>query len=490
MRVLTRRSPLARDQSGSVTIIVTVAMMALVMAAGMGVDLSRVWLVRSSLQTALDSASLVAAREIGVQTANADTAAMFWSNFARNGQSGGAGYFGAMAAPPTIVSPSANAVTVSAAATLNLTFGAIFGVRNVTVSESAQAMRATTGMELALVLDNTGSMAGWPITAVQESATELVNDVYGAGSQDTVPNLWVSVVPFSAEVNLGPSHTAWLAPGTYTPSAYDNASWMGCVMARHTGGHDADDTNPTQAPFTPFFYASTLNKYKDSHGHVLPGDDDWSASNITETRQATLPQNTAVGPDLGCVPLPVLPETASRSTVLSLINQMVPTFRGGTFINLGLQAGWFTISPNWRGWWGSSTLPLAYNTPNMQKVIVLMTDGSNEWYSWPNGAPDNQGNGDATSYGRESTNVLGLSPSNATTYLNGLMSTMCTTIKSHGIIIYTILFDHSAVPAQTEALFQNCASSPQNYFLTPTASDLEAAFSTIGSQLASLRLTQ
>jgi Flp pilus assembly protein TadG len=106
MRVLTRRSPLARDQSGSVTIIVTFAMMALVMAAGMGVDLSRVWLVRSSLQTALDSASLVAAREIGVQTANADTAAMFWSNFARNGQSGGAGYFGAMAAPPPSSPPA------------------------------------------------------------------------------------------------------------------------------------------------------------------------------------------------------------------------------------------------------------------------------------------------------------------------------------------------------------------------------------------------
>jgi hypothetical protein len=32
-------------------------------------------------------------------------------------------------------------------------------------------------------------------------------------------------------------------------------------------------------------------------------------------------------------------------------------------------------------------LPLAYNTPNMKKVIVLMTDGNNEWYDWPCGVP-------------------------------------------------------------------------------------------------------
>ena len=61
---------------------------------------------------------------------------------------------------------------------------------------------------------------------------------------------------------------------------------------------------------------------------------------------------------------------------------MVPVYRGGTIINLGLQAGWWTLSPNWQGLWGDPNMPLAYNTPYMKKVIVLMTDGNNEWYDW------------------------------------------------------------------------------------------------------------
>ncbi len=35
----------------------------------------------------------------------------------------------------------------------------------------------------------------------------------------------------------------------------------------------------------------------------------------------------------------------------------------------------------------STGMPLAYNTPYMKKVIVLMTDGNNEWYDWNCGVP-------------------------------------------------------------------------------------------------------
>src|SRR4029077_10783249 len=85
--------------------------------------------------------------------------------------------------------------------------------------------------------------------------------------------------------------------------------------------------------------------------------------------------NAAVGPNLDCPSLPILPETASKSTVLTWLdrNHMIAIDRGGTFINLGLQAGWWTLSPNWQGLWGTPDLPLAYNTPYMRKGIGLMT---------------------------------------------------------------------------------------------------------------------
>ena len=65
--------------------------------------------------------------------------------------------------------------------------------------------------------------------------------------------------------------------------------------------------------------------------------------------------NTSVGPNLDCPSLPILPETASKATVTAAINKMVPVYRGGTIISLGLQAGWWTLSPNWQGLWGIPT---------------------------------------------------------------------------------------------------------------------------------------
>jgi hypothetical protein len=185
-------------------------------------------------------------------------------------------------------------------------------------------------------------------------------------------------------------------------------------------------------------------------------------------------------------------------------NQMIPVYRGGTFINLGLQAGWWTISPSWQGLWGTPSdpnlgaLPLAYNTPHMKKAIVLMTDGENNWNDWDQGLPGagpgpvNDGDADFTAYGRLKSNTLGLIASQAAinTTLNTWMSQMCTNIKNNGIVVYTVLFNHTNISQATQTLFQSCASSPTNYFLTPTQADLEAAFQQIGSQLASLRLAQ
>src|SRR5262249_27342518 len=59
---------------------------------------------------------------------------------------------------------------------------------------------------------------------------------------------------------------------------------------------------------------------------------------------------------------------------------------GSTRINLGLMWGWFTLSPNWQGVWDSSRPELpATITPNVQKVMVLMTDGKNTVYQGNNG---------------------------------------------------------------------------------------------------------
>ncbi len=488
---------------------------------GIAVDGLRLYMVQSRLTTAVDAAVLVAARDINDPLRNTNATNLFWANFQRSAANSTVGFFNTTISTVTIATVNANEVSLSAKGVMPTTFMNVLGISSLNVAALSQASAAVTGVELSLVLDNTGSMVGWPIQSVVTSATSLVDIVYGSSGVDTLPNLWISVVPFTAEVNIGANNTGWLQNGKYHASSYMNGSWSGCVMARFNSTdsatgltNDFTDVPPGSAPFVPFLYPSTYGVYKVTSGRGAPvaitGDNDWTPTNITETRQASL-QNNAVGPNLGCsqtitgTPLSVLPFSASKSATEGLIGQMTANFRGGTFINLGLQAGWWTLSPRWRGaaGWGNATLPLNYNTVGMRKVIVLMTDGNNQWYDWPGGAPGagpspwvNDGDTDFTAYGRLLQNNMNLpagqnTQANATANINTRMGQMCTLIKQQGITIYTILFNHDGnVTSDTQALFQACASSPANYFLDATSAQLQATFSTIGSQIAVLRLTK
>lgn len=497
-----------RDRRANVAMFTAIVMLPMLAVIGIAVDATRMWLAQSRMTAALDAAALNGAREISSATRNADIVNLFWANFHRSAPGSQVGFLGTNVTSLTVSPVDANTLSITAKGLLPTTFMSLFGIPNVQLSATNQAVRATYGMELALVLDNTGSMAGWPIQSVVSSATSLVNILYGQNTNgtynDTAQNLWVSVVPFAAEVNIGPANTGWLQAGSYDASAYPAKSpWMGCVMARVKTGDDFTDATPVQAPFTAFLYPSTLGQYvfKINGKNTDIGDNSWSTTTVTDYRQATLSPNTAVGPNLGCPNLPVLPLTASRATVLATVSQMVANYRGGTFINLGLQAGWWTLSPNWRGLWGSPTLPLAYRTPFMRKVIVLMTDGNNEWYDWSGGAPGagpapwkNDGDADFTAYGRLKQNLMNLpnnNQANATANLNTRMSQMCSILKQNGIEIYAVLFNHDgSVASATQTLFQNCASAPDHYFLTPTSAQLQNAFTEIGSQLANLRISQ
>ena len=71
--------------------------------------------------------------------------------------------------------------------------------------------------------------------------------------------------------------------------------------------------------------------------------------------------------------------TANKNTIIAALNTMQP--QGDTHIDLGMAWGWRMLSPKWQGLWGgemnTNSLPEAYNTPLMNKVVILMTDGDN-----------------------------------------------------------------------------------------------------------------
>lgn len=457
------RSLRIRGRAGNAALLFGLVAVPLVGMIGLSVDYGRAFLLHTRLTTAIDAGALAAGKIItSPATATQDVAMYVAANLPP-------GYLGAtIAAPSVTIDQTGQRVGVSVTATLPTTFLRVFKVDRLTVNVSNLVQRANAGLELALVLDVTGSMADYDrIGQLRTAATSLVNILFGSATM-APKNLWVSVTPYAAEINLGTNHTNWLAAGTYTASKWNNQGWRGCVLARRNG-EDQSETPPAKAPFTAF-----LNPATKGTGSSNP----WTPADITDN--GTYPQtNTIWGPNLGCPPA-VLPLTNDRTALLNKIAAMKPVMRGGTMANQGLQAGWFTLSPRWRGLWNSTTLPLDYHTPDMSKAVVLLTDGTNEWYP-----------GDYTSYQYIGDGLLGTTnPSNATAAINSRMATLCTNMKAAGILIYTITLGLAA-NSPTRSLYQQCASpGPNHYFDTPSAADLQNIFLTIAGQLSSLRIVQ
>lgn len=476
------------DRRGAVAIFATVAIVPLVAAIGITVDAARGYSVKSRLGQALDAAALAGGRQVFAATRDDDIRMFVRANFPD-------GFMQATLSPVGInVDVNGENIVVDATATVPTTFMRLLGFEQISVTARTVVRRANRGMELVLVMDNTGSMSGTKISSMRAAATELVNILYG--ERETIPNFWVGLVPYVATVNIGSARTGWLAAGSYSASDFAPGTWKGCVEARPSPYEEAEaETLPAVQGFVPFRWASTAGQvWYDGRGRAVSGDNNWPT--INETVAAG---NNATGPNLGCGP-PILPLQPSKSAALTAIAGMNAWSRGGTMGNLGLAWGWRVLSPAWRGLWGTlspANLPLDYNQPMMDKVVVMLTDGVNEWYDMPGLAPGCAGiatpctfpDADYTAYGRLSEGRLGTtSASTATTRINTRMTSLCTAMKAKGVTIYTIVLQVNNTA--TQDLYRGCASKPEYYFLSPAASDLSAIFKAIATQLSNLRLAE
>ena len=545
--------PRRLHRRGAVGVMAAIVGVMLIAFGGLVVDLERVWLVRGRLQTALDAAGLAAARnyaQSSCTTTCTDTnaTALFWAEFGRNndiGASGGTGFMASTATSPVYTPIDPSHLKISATATvpvIMLGVVSLYGLspHSVTMSVSTIVQRAGTGLEVSLVLDNTysmstsdGSTSQTKIQALQSAVGTLLNTLYGTDANgnpnDTVPGLNVAVVPFTTGINVGTANIGFVASSpTYAPSNWQTY-WIGCVEAR-PNGQDVTETNPYSAPFQPYFWPNTYNQYGTtpckinggsySGTNICFGDNDWGNTPAAEAQNPISQTGVLFGsqrmppsPNASCPTTPILPLTASRTTVTNTVNAMTAPPDIGTIIGLGLQGGWFTLSPSWRGssGWGNATLPQNYATsstppnPPIQKVIVLLSDGGSDWLGDYEAAPADEYNGKADmfymAYGRPSRGQIGVSltttgnpyndqQTNATTLdaaLDSRWSQTCTNIKARGIIIFVIGFDPD--PGNVSKL-QSCATDSSHYISSPTAASLQAAFQNVGNQLVSLTITQ
>lgn len=511
-----------RNEQGSVFVIVAAGILVLVGAVGVAVDVGRGQMAQTKLQNALDAAGLAAGASINSADLEAEVTKYLNVNFTQGTQ-------GAVVTNvDPVLSDDGTLLTVTADATMPTTFMRIFGHDTMELEAYTEVTRESKGMELAVVLDITGSMCQ-PCTkldALKTAANDLLEILFGEG-KTTAENLWIGIVPFSMGVNVGTGHTAWLDSAYYTGLDWGPTSWRGCTDARWSTGNDLTDATPTEEPFKAYYRADnnnynnwiTTGTSSDTVTTQLCGPTSAStcrctsnggsyvcstvvngnvstrtycsgsspnrrcAKDVTTTTTTTnYSISSTRGPNRYCPTNAVTPLTNDRATLESAITAL--SADGGTHIPQGMAWGWRLISPKWRGFWGGSMdtnqLPLDYNTDLMIKAAILMTDGQNTMYSNADGA-----------YGYLWENHLQINPvtdTNATAKLNTKLGNICTAMKAQGIIIYTVVFDLQ--DSTVDTMMENCASQKDYYFNTPDETALKQAFRTIGDSLANLRISK
>ena len=259
----------------------------LVAMTGAAIDLARVWLVKSRLQMSLDAAVLVVARDLATGGTSADGLNLFWSNFGRTSRPATDRVPGQHRDRPDRAQPRsrrvAGSVQLTSTAIVTPTLLGVMGIGPVTVNGASTAQSAAYGLELALVLDNTGSMAG-VIDHVADQRVEPAPRHTVRRQRHPAASLGLGRA-VRRDGQRRHNHAYRLAGRSARSDAVLPSTWMGCVMARtaKTGAQDGDDFNdktPSQAAFKPFLYASTY--------HVYPSQADRLHTEPARTRFAQL----------------------------------------------------------------------------------------------------------------------------------------------------------------------------------------------------------
>lgn len=464
-----------KTKDGAVAIIAAFAIPVVLVFVGMAIDIARVNYVNSKLAYAADAA-VVAALRYDQANAIANATKVFNANFPAN-------FLGANVTPQVTVAEDFSEATVKASGQVKGYFSSFVGITNLSVGATATSRRGSSGLELAMVLDVTGSM-DWSgkMPALKQAATNMINIIYG--NNNSRNNTVVSIVPFVATVNIGTAHTAWLSNPAIIATFPSGQPWKGCVMA----SPNEETVLPPGSNLWPVYYTqSTIPMHLTTPNATW--DNDWRtgvSGNVVIVHPmfdgSNGAQPVSIGPNRSCGP-PILPTSNDKTALLNSISGFSPIYGGGTFGNLGFGWGWRMLDPGWGPY--LPVAPKPYNQTNNKKVLLFMTDGFNQWYD---SSPSPTG--DPTAYGFQLTgNTLGISSIGASrAAIDNKFLSLCAQAKAKGIEVYTLLF--MGGDAQAVNMLTTCASRPSNFFNATTTTEIVTYFQDIANQINTVTIVK
>ncbi|CAO4154011.1 Tad domain-containing protein [Methylorubrum extorquens] len=393
------------------------------------------------------------------------------------------------------------------------------GFMSMPLDVSATSNRSMTDLEIALVLDNTGSMKGTKLTNLKAAARDLVTNLFKQADPAKPNALKIGIVPFSMTVNVGPGFAGsdWLDINAKSPIHQQifNAQgvpanrfslfadmgkpWAGCVESR-PAPYDVQDTAPSQANpvtlFVPFFApdesdndGSAVNDYMADlpSGGSAGGASNRQLQGMTAKyeRNAFKVSATArnsmdylYGPNAGCEIRPLTRLTTSQSQLTNAITAM--TAIGETNIPTGLAWGWHLLSPN-----APFKDGVAYGETKTKKFIVLMTDGQNQSTD-----PRSDNRSYYSGLGFIWQNRIGTTSNDTAVRrraIDARLSLLCDNIRKARIQVFAVRVE---VNDSDSAVLKACASSPNMFFEVKNSSGLPAVFRAIADQISELRISQ
>jgi hypothetical protein len=448
-----------KDCRGNVAITFSLAAVPMMIGVGAALDMVNANRVETLMQGAADAAALggelsdstdeKVLRQIAIDYLNAN---------------GVANAVNTVTSIETGRDPSTGAFGVTVKGKIPTRFMLLAGISEIEVGAFAEAERGGNVLELAMVLDNTGSMSvNGKLEALKTAARNMV-----ATLLDNAPsgsNVKIGMVPFSEYVNVGMS--------------YRKAPWIDVPDDKSKTKEECWDTYPnaTNCRMEDMTYIEEGITYTRQEkvcdwGEPLKVCEPVTRNYVWDGCVGSRSYPLNVSDSNLAMPYPGLPNVPCLSPLQTLTNDkkklndkidgMIAT--GNTYIPGGLMWGWNVLTNN-------EPLAQALSKPalaakNGKKALVLMTDGANTL------VPDYP-------FHEPSSNV---------TVSNGLTAELCQNIKDDGIIIYTVLFQVSDPTIKN--LLDTCASAPDNSFVADNNAALEAAFRDIATALAQPRLTR
>jgi Flp pilus assembly protein TadG len=203
-----------RSERGNVAMMWGMVAAVLIGMIGLTIDFTRAQMIRARLQNAADGAALVAARGIDQTDSQREAAALAFFESEAGSLADGARF--------TIQQQADGTFTVHVESDMPVSVARLISNDDWTIAVESDAVQSGVDIEVALVLDTTGSMSGSRISDLRAAAVDLV-DIVVRDDQSPFYSK-VALVPYSMAVNVG-SYASSVRGAIASPHSISDADW-------------------------------------------------------------------------------------------------------------------------------------------------------------------------------------------------------------------------------------------------------------------------